>query len=83
MWLQAPCEEPSKGNKEPKKPSNHQGTTGNCVRESKERKLFGQDANWKAFWNCKQINRVLLLDSPVVQGNRTLLFFIFFLSHAL
>lgn len=74
MRLQAPREEQGKGNKKPKS----QAITKEpleIVREGKERKLFGQNAGWKEFWKRKQINRVLLLDSQAVQGNRTLLFF--------
>lgn len=69
---------PEEGQQGAKKPNNRQGTTGNCVRASQERRLFGQDADWKALWNRKQINQVLLLDSPVVQGNRTFLVCHFF-----
>lgn len=73
----APCEEPAKATRSPKAKQSPRNYWKLCQRR-KERKLLGQDADWKVFWNCKQINWVLLLDSPVVQGNRTLIFYFFF-----
>lgn len=45
MWLRG-AEERQQG---AKKPRNGQGTTGNCVRESEERQLVGQAADWEPF----------------------------------
>lgn len=45
MWLRG-AEERQQG---AKKPRNGQGTIGNCVRESEERQLVGQAADWEPF----------------------------------
>lgn len=74
MRLQAPPEEPSKGNKGPKSQEITKESLEIVSEKAKKGSFLGRMQAGKHFWNHKQINQVLLLDSLVVQGNRTLIF---------